>query len=134
MCRLSAVLLASENRYPRNGPIFPSNQVLSWLCRKGNESLERHQAIADSLGAIKQQEEEFEKFYFLAMQPLSTRQLGEQSSLGGETVAVTDSQFAAASSASSIVHRSIFTTVSTGPQYSTYYKIISLIPQSLSHY
>ncbi|GFW37064.1 hypothetical protein TNCV_5019621 [Trichonephila clavipes] len=41
--------------------------VLSWLCRKGNESLERHQAIADSLGAIKQQEEEFEKFYFLAM-------------------------------------------------------------------
>ncbi|GFY41727.1 pleckstrin homology domain-containing family G member 4B [Trichonephila inaurata madagascariensis] len=44
-----------------------SSQVLSWLCRKGNESLERHQAIADSLGAIKQQEEEFEKFYFLAM-------------------------------------------------------------------
>ncbi|CAL1276908.1 unnamed protein product [Larinioides sclopetarius] len=70
MCRLSAVLLASENRYPRNGPIFPSNQVLSWLCRKGNESLERHQAIADSLGAIKQQEEEFEKFYFLAMRQI----------------------------------------------------------------
>ncbi|KFM66094.1 hypothetical protein X975_14955, partial [Stegodyphus mimosarum] len=43
-----------------------SSQVLSWLCRKGNESLEKHQAIADSLGAIKQQEEEFEKFYFLA--------------------------------------------------------------------
>ncbi|KAG8190531.1 hypothetical protein JTE90_004106 [Oedothorax gibbosus] len=44
-----------------------SSQVLSWLCRKGHESLERHQAVADSLGAIKQQEEEFEKFYFLAM-------------------------------------------------------------------
>ncbi|CAL1276906.1 unnamed protein product, partial [Larinioides sclopetarius] len=47
-----------------------SSQVLSWLCRKGNESLERHQAIADSLGAIKQQEEEFEKFYFLAMRQI----------------------------------------------------------------
>ncbi|GIY54157.1 uncharacterized protein CDAR_446161 [Caerostris darwini] len=67
MCRLSAFLLASENRESRNGSIFSSDQVLSWLCRKGNESLQRHQAIADSLGAIKQQEEEFEKFYFLAM-------------------------------------------------------------------
>ncbi|XP_071039032.1 puratrophin-1 isoform X2 [Parasteatoda tepidariorum] len=47
-----------------------SSQVLSWFCRKGNESLEKHQIIADSLAAIKLQEEEFEKFYFLAMRQI----------------------------------------------------------------
>lgn len=44
-----------------------SSQVLTWLCRKGEEMLSKHQAVADSLGGIKDQEEEFEKFYFVAM-------------------------------------------------------------------
>ncbi|XP_076357905.1 uncharacterized protein LOC143250793 isoform X3 [Tachypleus tridentatus] len=47
-----------------------THQVLEWLCQSGQETLDKHQVVADSLLTIKEQEGEFEKFYFLAMQQL----------------------------------------------------------------
>ncbi|XP_076331364.1 puratrophin-1-like isoform X2 [Tachypleus tridentatus] len=47
-----------------------SSQVLGWLCWKGEETLSKHQAMADSFDAVKEQEGEFEKFYFLAMRQI----------------------------------------------------------------
>lgn len=47
-----------------------SSQVLSWLRRKGEETLKRHKTLAETLNAIREQENEFEKFYFLAMQQI----------------------------------------------------------------
>lgn len=44
-----------------------SLQVLAWLRRKGEETLKRHKTLAETLNAIREQENEFEKFYFLAM-------------------------------------------------------------------
>jgi hypothetical protein len=46
-------------------------KVLSWLCKKGEETLKRHADIATNLPAIKEQEQDFEKFYFISM--VSTR-------------------------------------------------------------
>ncbi|KAK7791789.1 hypothetical protein R5R35_008807 [Gryllus longicercus] len=42
-------------------------QVLSWLCKKGEETLRRHTNLATNLSAIKEQEQDFEKFYFISM-------------------------------------------------------------------
>ncbi|XP_049785919.1 puratrophin-1-like [Schistocerca cancellata] len=47
-----------------------SEQVLSWLCQKGEETLRRHSQLATSLPAIKEQENDFEKFYFISMRHL----------------------------------------------------------------
>ncbi|KAJ9600440.1 hypothetical protein L9F63_009210, partial [Diploptera punctata] len=41
--------------------------VLSWLCKKGEETLKRHTDLATNLSAIKEQEQDFEKFYFISM-------------------------------------------------------------------
>ncbi|GLG92513.1 uncharacterized protein GBIM_00196 [Gryllus bimaculatus] len=41
--------------------------VLSWLCKKGEETLRRHTNLATNLSAIKEQEQDFEKFYFISM-------------------------------------------------------------------
>jgi hypothetical protein len=41
--------------------------VLSWLCKKGEETLKRHAELATNLPAIKEQEQDFEKFYFISM-------------------------------------------------------------------
>jgi hypothetical protein len=42
-------------------------KVLSWLCKKGEDTLKRHSEIATNLPAIKEQEQDFEKFYFISM-------------------------------------------------------------------
>ncbi|XP_022246454.1 uncharacterized protein LOC106463042 isoform X1 [Limulus polyphemus] len=47
-----------------------AHQVLGWLYQAGQETLDKHQNVADSLPVIKEQEGEFEKFYFLAMRQL----------------------------------------------------------------
>ncbi|XP_054710117.1 uncharacterized protein LOC129219838 [Uloborus diversus] len=47
-----------------------STQVLGWLRRKGEETLKKHRTLAETLNAIREQENEFEKFYFLAMQQI----------------------------------------------------------------
>ncbi|XP_021923306.1 uncharacterized protein LOC110831512 isoform X4 [Zootermopsis nevadensis] len=47
-----------------------ATQVLSWLCRKGDETLKRHTELATNLPAIKEQELDFEKFYFISMRHL----------------------------------------------------------------
>ncbi|XP_064467535.1 uncharacterized protein LOC135378435 isoform X2 [Ornithodoros turicata] len=47
-----------------------SSQVLSWICKHGEEALSKHHFVADSLSGIQEQEYEFEKFYFLAMRHL----------------------------------------------------------------
>ncbi|GFY64875.1 pleckstrin homology domain-containing family G member 4B [Trichonephila inaurata madagascariensis] len=45
-------------------------EVLSWLHRKGEETLKKHKTLAETLNAIREQENEFEKFYFLAMRQI----------------------------------------------------------------
>ncbi|KZS08114.1 Uncharacterized protein APZ42_028023, partial [Daphnia magna] len=41
--------------------------ILSWLCRKGEETLSRyHVTLADSLAAAKSQQREFQRFLILA--------------------------------------------------------------------
>ncbi|XP_054273864.1 pleckstrin homology domain-containing family G member 4B-like isoform X2 [Macrosteles quadrilineatus] len=47
-----------------------TSQVLSWLNHKGEDSLKRHAELASTLPAIKQQEQDFEKFYFISMRHL----------------------------------------------------------------
>ncbi|CAL1290901.1 unnamed protein product [Larinioides sclopetarius] len=47
-----------------------SSQVLTWLHRKGEETLKKHKTLAETLNAIREQESEFEKFYFLAMRQI----------------------------------------------------------------
>ncbi|XP_076337007.1 puratrophin-1-like [Tachypleus tridentatus] len=47
-----------------------THQVLDWLCHAGQDALDKHQTVADTLPGIKGQEEEFDKFYFLAMRQL----------------------------------------------------------------
>nr|CAH0099895.1 unnamed protein product [Daphnia galeata] len=50
-----------------NSPIFACRQILSWLCRKGEETLSRyHVTLADSLAAAKSQQREFQRFLILA--------------------------------------------------------------------
>lgn len=44
-----------------------SLQVLSWLTNKGEHALVQHADLANSLPAIRQQEQDFEKFYFVSM-------------------------------------------------------------------
>uniref|UniRef100_T1JKW3 CRAL-TRIO domain-containing protein n=1 Tax=Strigamia maritima TaxID=126957 RepID=T1JKW3_STRMM len=44
-----------------------TGQVLSWLCKKGEETLDRFKTIAENLAAVRVQERDFEKFYFVAM-------------------------------------------------------------------
>ncbi|EFX71281.1 hypothetical protein DAPPUDRAFT_255915 [Daphnia pulex] len=44
-------------------------KILSWLCRKGEETLSRyHVTLADSLAAAKSQQREFQRFLILAQQ------------------------------------------------------------------
>lgn len=43
------------------------SQVLSWLTNKGEHALVQHGDLANSLPAIRQQEQDFEKFYFVSM-------------------------------------------------------------------
>jgi hypothetical protein len=46
---------------------FSNFQILSWLCRKGEETLSRYQVtLADSLASAKSQEREFQRFLTLA--------------------------------------------------------------------
>lgn len=40
---------------------------MSWLSQKGEDCLKRHAELANNLPAIKQQEQDFEKFYFISM-------------------------------------------------------------------
>ncbi|CAH0762684.1 unnamed protein product [Bemisia tabaci] len=47
-----------------------TSQVLSWLRHKGETSLKRHSSLANNLPGIKQQEQDFEKFYFISMRHL----------------------------------------------------------------
>lgn len=47
-----------------------SSQVLSWLIKKGEETLKKHSELATSLQGIKKQEQDFEKFYFVSMRHL----------------------------------------------------------------
>ncbi|KAK4035795.1 hypothetical protein OUZ56_027878 [Daphnia magna] len=48
-------------------PVMFLNQILSWLCRKGEETLSRyHVTLADSLAAAKSQQREFQRFLILA--------------------------------------------------------------------
>lgn len=42
-------------------------QVLTWLNHKGENSLKRHAELACTLPALKVQEQDFEKFYFISM-------------------------------------------------------------------
>ena len=42
-------------------------QVLSWLVKKGEETLKKHSELTTSLQGIKKQEQDFEKFYFASM-------------------------------------------------------------------
>lgn len=47
--------------------VFSLLQILSWLCRKGEETLSRYNVtLADSLAAAKLQEREFQRFLNLA--------------------------------------------------------------------
>lgn len=43
------------------------SQVISWLTNKGEHALVQHADLANSLPAIRQQEQDFEKFYFVSM-------------------------------------------------------------------
>ncbi|XP_052232622.1 pleckstrin homology domain-containing family G member 4B-like isoform X3 [Dreissena polymorpha] len=43
------------------------SKIISWLHTQGNECLQRHLAMADNLKGIRQQQKDFEKFYFAAM-------------------------------------------------------------------
>ncbi|XP_045034218.1 uncharacterized protein LOC123475512 isoform X2 [Daphnia magna] len=46
-------------------------QILSWLCRKGEETLSRyHVTLADSLAAAKSQQREFQRFLILAQKQI----------------------------------------------------------------
>uniref|UniRef100_A0A023F1C1 Putative multidomain protein n=3 Tax=Triatoma infestans TaxID=30076 RepID=A0A023F1C1_TRIIF len=47
-----------------------TEQVLSWLNHKGDDWLKRHTELATTLPALKQQEQDFEKFYFISMRHL----------------------------------------------------------------
>ncbi|XP_075229746.1 puratrophin-1-like isoform X2 [Lycorma delicatula] len=47
-----------------------TSQVLCWLNQKGEDCLKRHSELATTLPAIKQQELDFEKFYFISMRHL----------------------------------------------------------------
>ncbi|XP_050423665.1 rho guanine nucleotide exchange factor 40-like isoform X2 [Adelges cooleyi] len=47
-----------------------THEVISWLTNKGEHTLEQHADLANSLPAIRQQEQDFEKFYFVSMQNL----------------------------------------------------------------
>ncbi|GAB6030421.1 hypothetical protein CHUAL_007297 [Chamberlinius hualienensis] len=53
------------NNEPEN--LEDVDKVLSWLNKKGEETLNKHSVVANSLGGVKAQERDFEKFYFLAM-------------------------------------------------------------------
>ncbi|XP_041375633.1 puratrophin-1-like isoform X2 [Gigantopelta aegis] len=43
------------------------DKVVSWMTEDGYVALQKHQMVADHLKAIRSQQREFEKFYFLAM-------------------------------------------------------------------
>ncbi|KAI5700602.1 hypothetical protein M8J75_001039 [Diaphorina citri] len=47
-----------------------TTEVLSWLKSKGATTLKRHASLASTLPALKAQEQDFEKFYFISMPPL----------------------------------------------------------------
>ncbi|XP_039287246.1 LOW QUALITY PROTEIN: uncharacterized protein LOC111057901 [Nilaparvata lugens] len=47
-----------------------TSEVLSWISEKGEDCLKRHAELATTLPAIKQQELDFEKFYFISMRHL----------------------------------------------------------------
>uniref|UniRef100_A0A8D9FHX3 Pleckstrin homology domain-containing family G member 4B n=1 Tax=Cacopsylla melanoneura TaxID=428564 RepID=A0A8D9FHX3_9HEMI len=47
-----------------------TTEVLSWLKCKGATTLKRHTSLASTLPALKAQEQDFEKFYFISMRNL----------------------------------------------------------------
>ncbi|XP_014257199.1 puratrophin-1-like isoform X3 [Cimex lectularius] len=47
-----------------------TEQVLSWLSHKGDDWLKKHNDLATTLPGLKQQEQDFEKFYFISMRHL----------------------------------------------------------------
>ncbi|XP_034231702.1 uncharacterized protein LOC117639866 [Thrips palmi] len=47
-----------------------TTQVLSWVAHTGEDSLQRHANMGSTLPAIRQQELEFDKFYFVSMRHL----------------------------------------------------------------
>ncbi|XP_065213385.1 puratrophin-1-like isoform X3 [Planococcus citri] len=47
-----------------------THQVISWLTQSGEDELKQHSDLANNLPEIKQQEQNFEKFYFISMRNL----------------------------------------------------------------
>lgn len=43
-----------------------ARKVLTWICKKGEDGLQRHFVTGENLNELRQQQREFEKFYFTA--------------------------------------------------------------------
>lgn len=50
-----------------NDAMWSLSQVISWLTHNGEDELKQHSDLAENLPEIKQQEQNFEKFYFISM-------------------------------------------------------------------
>ncbi|XP_060843323.1 puratrophin-1-like isoform X1 [Rhopalosiphum padi] len=72
--RLEELLLQKKKKIMQaarvNALEAETHEVLSWLTNKGEHALVQHADLANSLPAIRQQEQDFEKFYFVSMQNL----------------------------------------------------------------
>ncbi|XP_060877232.1 puratrophin-1-like isoform X2 [Metopolophium dirhodum] len=72
--RLEELLLQKKKKIMQaarvNALEAETHEVLSWLTNKGEHALVQHGDLANSLPAIRQQEQDFEKFYFVSMQNL----------------------------------------------------------------
>ncbi|KAE9534884.1 hypothetical protein AGLY_008176, partial [Aphis glycines] len=69
--RLEELLLQKKKKIMQaarvNALEVETHEVLSWLTNKGEHALVQHADLANSLPAIRQQEQDFEKFYFVSM-------------------------------------------------------------------
>ncbi|XP_025409795.1 rho guanine nucleotide exchange factor 40-like isoform X2 [Sipha flava] len=72
--RLEELLLQKKKKIMQAARVHAleseTHEVLSWLTNKGEHALVQHADLANSLPAIRQQEQDFEKFYFVSMQNL----------------------------------------------------------------
>ncbi|XP_050525448.1 puratrophin-1-like isoform X2 [Daktulosphaira vitifoliae] len=72
--QLEELLLIKKNKLLQAARVraleAETNEVISWLTNKGEHTLVQHADLANSLPAIRQQEQDFEKFYFVSMQNL----------------------------------------------------------------
>ncbi|XP_046444764.1 uncharacterized protein LOC124194558 isoform X6 [Daphnia pulex] len=60
-----------DARIDNGNSVSACRQILSWLCRKGEETLSRyHVTLADSLAAAKSQHREFQRFLILAQKQI----------------------------------------------------------------